>query len=137
MEELLIGFLLGGKISKLHKSLSDRVGKGSCTKTCFRERNLHSSWPRRPAAKVPGQKKRIGRGGGVMPRLLVLQSDGWEDRTPSKYMNDLNQTNYKITHKLSMFHAVAHIHTNNTLQICNAGVLSVQLFATSADNATQ
>jgi len=50
----------------------------------FLERTLHSSCHRRPTATVLGQKMRTGR--GVMPKGLLLLSDGWDDRKPSKYI---------------------------------------------------
>ena len=68
-------------------------------KTIFLERTLHSPCPRRPAAKVLGQKMRLG--WGVMPKVLFLQSDGWEDRKPSTYNNLLNKIR-KISQQLSI-----------------------------------
>ena len=65
--------------SKLHKSLSDRFWEGSYTKKLFRKRSSHSSCPRRLAAKYLVNKC-VWVGGGVMPKVMCLQSDVWEDR---------------------------------------------------------
>ena len=73
---------------------------------------FHSSCLRRLVAKVLGQKMRLGR--GVMPRLLFLQSDGWEDRKPSKYIILLNR---KITQKTKKTYKRSP--TKGTLQHCH------------------